>query len=467
MSRSFCLFYDMKPHSSKIFRDIVTALGLYVQSQFISPPITPSLLTSLISAATPTSGAHGGGPGSSLGGGQASGASASAFVSANQNQSQSQPSFLFRGTCIPVLFTLKPGQTKSYYLEQLDKLEVPSVPDGYGLTTAYHCILETVRSLITLVTGAPCTLDMSVEQNVDSLSSADTKSQMAALQELDADTRALRESLLASSWCGLLAAMSVMLEASTDETVTETILRHMQQLTALYGVYGISAARDGFVIAMCRSSLPAGYNLASLTFKLPTNSGTSTPDNASLSVENSHHGADNNHSRSSSIDLSASSSANLLLLSTNATLLQQQLQTNNHSSYLSGNPTIEASGDLRQQVVAVGTALPTSQMAANASAVQGPVMLTAKNLQCMRAILTVAQCHGVTLHAAWHEILVTLQHLVWILGLKPSAGGSLKVTRPGTEAGASTTSALMITTAAISDLPMLTTMLSRLFESSQ
>jgi hypothetical protein len=61
------------------------------------------------------------------------------------------------------------------------------------------------------------------------------------------------------------------------------------------------------------------------------------------------------------------------------------------------------------QVVAVGTALPTASLAASAQ--QGPVMLTAKNLQCMRAILSIAHCHGDLLGSAWHMVLTTLQHL--------------------------------------------------------
>lgn len=83
----------------------------------------------------------------------------------------------------------------------------------------------------------------------------------------------------------------------------------------------------------------------------------------------------------------------------------------------------------------------------------------------MRAILDVAHNHGAILGNSWHIILTTLQHLVWILGLKPTSGGSLKASRAGTEGGASTSS--LITTAAMSDLPVLSAMLSRLFESSQ
>ncbi len=38
-----------------------------------------------------------------------------------------------------------------------------------------------------------------------------------------------------------------------------------------------------------------------------------------------------------------------------------------------------------------------------------PFQLTAKNIQCMRAILSVAHCHGGILGSAWHVVLTTLQ----------------------------------------------------------
>lgn len=116
--------------------------------------------------------------------------------------------------------------------------------------------------------------------------------------------------------------------------------------------------------------------------------------------------------------------------------------------------------DFRHQVVAVGTPLPTSSMPIGAQ--QGPVMLTAKNLQCMRALLHLAHCHGCILGTSWHIVLATLQHLVWILGLKPSTGGSLQaVPKPTTDASAGITASVM------ADVPVLSQMLSQLFESSQ
>ena len=92
---------------------------------------------------------------------------------------------------------------------------------------------------------------------------------------------------------------------------------------------------------------------------------------------------------------------------------------------------------------------------------QAPVMLTAKNLQCMRAILHLSHCNGSTLGTSWHIVLATLQHLVWILGLKPSTGGSLQaIPKPAIEN-------VGIQTAVMADLPVLSQMLSQLFETSQ
>ena len=64
---------------------------------------------------------------------------------------------------------------------------------------------------------------------------------------------------------------------------------------------------------------------------------------------------------------------------------------------------------------------------------------------------------------------------MWILGLKPASGGSLKAARPvggagggGGAAGAgSGADTAVLTTAVLADLPVLSSMLSRLFESSR
>lgn len=110
------------------------------------------------------------------------------------------------------------------------------------------------------------------------------------------------------------------------------------------------------------------------------------------------------------------------------------------------------------QVVAVGTPCPTPSLPP--TALSTPVMLTAKNLQAMRSLISVCQLNGGTLQDSWHLALGTLQHLVWILGLKPTTSGALKSTQTG-EGSASGT---VLTTAVMADIPVLGNMLSRLFE---
>ena len=77
-----------------------------------------------------------------------------------------------------------------------------------------------------------------------------------------------------------------------------------------------------------------------------------------------------------------------------------------HMTNSVAGPGIEL--EFRQHlIVAVGSPLPTPSQPAGSQ--QGPVVLTAKNLQCMRAILSVAHCHGAVLGSAWHLVLTTLQ----------------------------------------------------------
>lgn len=69
-----------------------------------------------------------------------------------------------------------------------------------------------------------------------------------------------------------------------------------------------------------------------------------------------------------------------------------------------------------------GAILPGPGSGGSVGSGAGVVMLTAKNIQCMKALLTVAHCHGGHLEAAWHLVLTTLQHLAWVLGLRPHSG---------------------------------------------
>nr|XP_034192055.1 protein MON2 homolog isoform X1 [Osmia lignaria] len=365
---NFCECYDLKPHATNIFQDIVNSLGAYVHSLFVNPQMMnqnnmATGTTAPQSTASPLFTGMPIGPGVSP-----------------------QPGFYSRGIWLPVVATFTSGQAKSTYLDMLDKVEPPQIPIGYGISIAYACLLDIIRSIALAINGSSETV---------------TGNQSYKPSESE---RKLHTQLINSSWCGLLAALSPLIDASTDESATENVLKAIQTFASLCGQLELQAPRDAFITAICKASLPPHYALTVL-YNAP-----------------------------------------------------QGIPTARQQESTQYNVTI-GEPDYRQQVVAVGTPLPTASLPVGAH--QGPVMLTAKNLQCMRALLSLAHCHGSILGSAWHLVLTTLQHLVWILGLKPSTGGSLKAGRTAADPNA------VLTNAVMADLPVLSTMLSRLFESSQ
>lgn len=357
---SFCLCYDLNQHTTSIFQDIVNSLGAYVQSLYVNcqNQIQPA-------------------------NGQAQGYMGGLPQTPGNTQ---QAGFLLRGGWLPLVAIFPAGHARPLYLEMLDKIEPPIVPDGYGISIAYASLLEIIRSLQITINSKKMSENASPDKN----------------------EKELHCQLIQSSWCGLLSALSPLIDASTDESVTENILKSIQAYTALCGELDLQVPRDAFIMAICKSSLPPHYAFTVLNTVI------------------------------SGVNLRAGMQSNQDI----GNLIPHYIDI-----------------DSRLQVVAVGTPLPTSSVPAGTQ--QGPVMLTSKNLQSMRALLNLAHCHGSILGTAWHLVLTTLQHLVWILNLKPSTGGSLKAARVSADTNN------VITTSVMADLPVLSTMLSRLFESSK
>ncbi|GBO99887.1 Protein MON2 homolog [Eumeta japonica] len=113
--KSFCECYDMKPHATNIFQDIVNALGAYVQSLFVASQVNTPAGASTIPQ-------HSG--------------------------------FYWKGVWLPLCVTFEPGNAKSVYLEMLERTEAPSIQDGYGISVAYACLTEIIRSIAITVEGA-------------------------------------------------------------------------------------------------------------------------------------------------------------------------------------------------------------------------------------------------------------------------------------------------------------------------
>ncbi|KAM4676141.1 LOW QUALITY PROTEIN: protein MON2 homolog [Discoglossus pictus] len=389
--RSFCQSYDMKQHSTKVFRDIVNALGSFIQSLFLIPSAG---ITS--STANPTAGS------SSIAPASAQTGPGMAAVSGNTTV---LPAFEYRGTWIPIMTISIQGSAKATYLEMLDKVEPPTIPEGYAMSVAFHCLLDLVRGITTMIEGeigqAETDTQISAEEAPSNTQSTDSQDLATTSDSTEKEPvgRSVWEEMINACWCGLLAALSLLLDASTDETATENILKAEMTMASLCGKLGLVTPRDAFITAICKGSLPPHYTLT-------------------------------------------------VLSTSSAALCNKSYSIQGHNVQM-----ISPSSDSHQQVVAVGQPLAVQP--------QGTVMLTAKNIQCMRTLLNLAHCHGGFLGTSWQLVLATLQHLVWILGLKPSSGGALK---PGRAVEGPST---VLTTAVMTDLPVISTILSRLFESSQ
>jgi hypothetical protein len=131
----------------------------------------------------------------------------------------------------------------------LDKMEPPPIPDGYGISVAYACLLDIVRSISLSVQG-PSTLG---EENP-----------LPYKNKVTEDEKILHCQLINSSWCGLLAALNPLIDAATDESVTENVLKSMQNYAALCGLLELHVPRDAFITAICKASLPPHYALSVL-----------------------------------------------------------------------------------------------------------------------------------------------------------------------------------------------------------
>uniref|UniRef100_A0A2R9BC32 Protein MON2 homolog n=1 Tax=Pan paniscus TaxID=9597 RepID=A0A2R9BC32_PANPA len=389
--RSFCQSYDMKQHSTKVFRDIVNALGSFIQSLFLVPP-TGNPATSNQA-------------GNNNLGGSVSAPANSGMVGIGGGVTL-LPAFEYRGTWIPILTITVQGSAKATYLEMLDKVEPPTIPEGYAMSVAFHCLLDLVRGITSMIEGELGEVETECQTTTEEGSSPTQSTEQQDLQstsdQMDKEivSRAVWEEMVNACWCGLLAALSLLLDASTDEAATENILKAELTMAALCGRLGLVTSRDAFITAICKGSLPPHYALT------------------------------------------------VLNTTTAATLSSKSYSVQGQSVMM-----ISPSSESHQQVVAVGQPLAVQP--------QGTVMLTSKNIQCMRTLLNLAHCHGAVLGTSWQLVLATLQHLVWILGLKPSSGGALK---PGRAVEGPST---VLTTAVMTDLPVISNILSRLFESSQ
>ena len=152
-----------------------------------------------------------------------------------------QPGFSYRNVWKPLTISFIGGQTKEIYLDVADRGEIPTVSDGYCISLAYISLLDCVRSLSLLI-----------DQPQDA---GNEESKSAKI-----DPTCIKI-LLQSSWCGLLSALSLLLDASTDDSSTENILKHLETFASFCGKTNLNGPRDAYLAAICKAALPPHYTL--------------------------------------------------------------------------------------------------------------------------------------------------------------------------------------------------------------
>ena len=327
----FCRSYDLKPHATNICKDMVNALGAYVQSVFANP------VGAMSSIITPSSSLPNASPSSS----QSSGSMNSTASALND---ASPMGFYFRGSLVPLIQLYQPSTPKPQLMELTDKQEPPlfATCESYGVAISFACLSDFVLSLVAI--------DKGIQQGQ---------------QE---DVEVLKQ-LLSSSWPGLLAALNLLLEASIDDTITESICDRLVDMATLSGKVSLQQCREATVLSLCVATLPPHYGYAVL--KGTIGHGESPHPVSYSEMDNG-----------------------------------------------------------KQQVVVVGTSVVPS-LALPSSLQSTPVMLTRKNLLVTHSVLRLCLEAGAILLTSWLTVLTTLQHLCWVCGIVPKSSTDFISNTPG------------------------------------
>lgn len=209
-----CSQFDMNEHSTNVFKDIVNSLGAFVQNVMLASPPNDSDGSTSASGGSQT-----GNAGSNLAANQPYGPGVSV-----------QPGFSCRNVWKPLTINFIGGQTKEIYLDVSDRGEIPQINDGYCISLAYVVLLDVVRSL-------------------------------SLIFDKEEKPEGCFKQLLQSSWCGLLSALSLLLDSSTDDSSTENILKHLEAFASFCGKAQLEGPRDAFLASICKASLPPHYTL--------------------------------------------------------------------------------------------------------------------------------------------------------------------------------------------------------------
>ncbi|KAF2223056.1 hypothetical protein BDZ85DRAFT_121017 [Elsinoe ampelina] len=289
---------------------------------------------------------------------------------------------------------------KIQILDLLDKNEAPSFPETYIYTLTLECLNSLSDNLAKII------LPLTMSQ--DGPSKRRTRQQQTSKEESEHErpdgpqsktsglqrSRSYRSStmpinpltldkipaapkvkaiaaLLEDCWPALLATSSTFLYSALDNDYYRGLIRSFQRFTQVSGLLDLVTARDAFLTTLGKAAVPPNLT-SSLSYSVPQSPGVGSPGNLSKTL----------------------------------------LSVNNA---LSGQPQGGAAGGRR----------PSHEPAS--------LVLTTRNLLCLRALVNLAIALGPTLKDSFAIILGTLQHADLYLDYMQQSGSSASLAPIGHE----------------------------------
>nr|CDJ80890.1 Asparagine synthase domain containing protein [Haemonchus contortus] len=227
---------------------------------------------------------------------------------------------------------------KSILLDSLERHEAGVLPEGYVVSRAHCALVDFVQAVYAAVDA------LSLQENGDKN-----------------NNEHVADSIFTSCQPNLLTALSLLLSASADETVTDQLLCALSTLMSVGCKLKAISASLNCLYVLCCACLP------SVTY-LRSYAGAEIPSNDEKLEE--------------------------LVFDSSSAL---------------------------HEVVVSGTPCPSSVVVPDKWNDQ--VMLTSRNLQAASILLSSICAHATYLDELWHLSLLTCQHIAWLLGIRPSSTG--------------------------------------------
>lgn len=70
----------------------------------------------------------------------------------------------------------------NFSLEMLDKVEPPTIPEGYAMSVAFHCLLDLVRGITSMIEGELGETETECQPSSEAASSTTQSSEQQELQ---------------------------------------------------------------------------------------------------------------------------------------------------------------------------------------------------------------------------------------------------------------------------------------------